>query len=132
MPIRGVRGATQAASDTSEAIRDATRELLLRLVELNDIKADDVASIFFTCTADLTTEYPAITARQLGWVETPLMCGQEMNVPGSLPRCIRVLVHWNTDLEQRQVRHAYLRGAVALRPDLTAANGYRSTKPPEA
>ncbi len=132
MPIRGVRGATVAATDTPEAIRDATRELLQRLVELNGIQPDDVASIFFTCTPDLTTEYPAITARQMGWVETPLMCGQEMNVTGSLPRCIRVLVHWNTELEQRQIRHAYLRAAVALRPDITAANGLRSMKSPEA
>lgn len=118
MPIRGVRGATVAAADTPEAIRDATRELLLRLVELNGLVPDDVASIFFTCTRDLTAEYPASTARQLGWVETPLICGQEMNVPGSLPMCIRVLLHWNTDLPQKQVRHAYLRAATVLRPDI--------------
>ncbi|MBL8092521.1 MAG: chorismate mutase [Anaerolineales bacterium] len=118
MAIRGVRGATVAAADTAEAIRDATRELLARLIELNGLEPEDVASIFFTCTPDITAEYPAMTARQMGWVETPLICGQEMRVPGSLPMCIRVLLHWNTDLPQKLVRHAYLREATALRPDI--------------
>ncbi len=118
MPIRGVRGATVAAADTPEAIREATRELLARLIELNGFEPDDVASIFFTCTPDLTSEYPAVTARQMGWLETPLICGQEMSVPGSLAKCIRILIHWNTDLPQKQVKHVYLRAAVALRPDI--------------
>lgn len=125
MAIRGVRGATVAAANTPEAIRDATRELLGRLIELNDLQPDDVASIFFTCTGDLTAEYPALTARHMGWVETPLICGQEMAVPGSMPLCIRVLLHWNTELPQRDVRHAYLRAAVALRPDIITPDGRR-------
>jgi len=125
MAIRGVRGATVAAANTQEAIRDATRELLGRLIELNDLQPDDIASIFFTCTGDLTAEYPALTARQMGWVETPLICGQEMAVPGSMPLCIRVLLHWNTELAQRDVRHAYLRAAVALRPDINTPDGRR-------
>ncbi len=118
MAIRGVRGAITAEANTPEAIRDATRELLETLAGINGIQADDVASIFFTCTVDLNAEYPAYTARQMGWTETPLMCGQEMDVPGFMARVIRVLIHWNTDRPQGAVRHAYLRGAAALRPDI--------------
>ena len=117
--IRGVRGATVATEDQPEAIYAATRALLEAIVAANPgICPEDLASIFFTVTADLRSAYPALAARQLGWVMTPLMCAQEIPVPGSLQRCIRVLVHWNTALAQSEIHHVYLGQAASLRPDL--------------
>lgn len=118
MFCRGVRGATTVDANTAEAILEATRELLTRIVEANGIAVEDVASAFFTVTGDLTAAFPAQAARQLGWRHVALIDAQEMAVPGSLPRCIRVLVHWNTSVPQAEVRHVYLRGAATLRPDL--------------
>jgi len=117
MAIRGIRGATIATANTPEAIRAATRELLEALVAANDLEADDVASVIFSTTPDLTAEVPARAARELGWVETGIMCLAEMDADGGLPRCIRVLVHWNTERRPDQVRHVYLHAAAALRPD---------------
>jgi chorismate mutase len=117
MPCRGIRGATTAEADTTAAILGATRELLLRLVAANGVAVEDVASAFFTATPDLTAAFPAQAARDLGWQYVALLDAQEIPVPGSLPRCIRVLIHWNTDLPQEGVRHIYLRGAASLRPD---------------
>jgi chorismate mutase len=114
---RGIRGATTVAENTREAILEATRELLLRLIEANEIVVDDVASAIFTTTPDLNAEFPALAARELGWRETALLCGHEMNVPESLPRCIRVLIHWNTSRRASEVVHVYLRDAQSLRPD---------------
>jgi chorismate mutase len=114
---RGIRGAITVADNTREAILEATRELLLRLIEANEIAADDVASAIFTTTPDLDAEFPALAARELGWRDTALLCGHEMNVPGSLPRCIRVLIHWNTSRSASEVVHVYLREAQSLRPD---------------
>ena len=114
---RGVRGATTCGENTREAILEATRELLGQIIRFNDMRPDDVASIFFTTTADLNAEYPALAARQLGWLETALMCGQEMQVPGSLKMVIRVLVHWNTTKRLDEIQHVYIRDAVSLRPD---------------
>lgn len=118
MVCRGVRGATTVDANTAEAILEATRELLTRIVEANGIAVEDVASAFFTVTGDLTAAFPAQAARQLGWRHVALLDAQEMPVPGSLPRCIRVLIHWNTSVPQAEVRHVYLRGAATLRPDL--------------
>ena len=106
-----------AAADTPAAIRAATRELLEALVAANDLHIDEVASVIFSATPDLTAEVPARAAREMGWVETGIMCLAEMEVAGGLPRCIRVLIHWNTDLPPDQVRHVYLHAAVQLRPD---------------
>lgn len=114
---RGVRGATTCDANTRDAILEATRDLLGQIIALNDMRADEVASVFFTTTSDLNAEYPALAARQLGWLETALMCGQEMHVPGSLKMVIRVLVHWNTTKRLDQIQHVYVRGAVSLRPD---------------
>jgi chorismate mutase len=114
---RGVRGATTCGENTREAILEATRELLGQIIALNYMRPDEVASIFFTTTADLNAEYPALAARQLGWLETALMCGQEMQVPGSLKMVIRVLVHWNTTKRLDEIQHVYIRDAVSLRPD---------------
>jgi len=117
MPCRGVRGATNVDENTSEAILKETRRLLALMIHLNGIEPDDVASVIFSTTRDLTAEYPALAARQLGWLDAALMCGHEMDVPGGLPRCVRVLVNWNTDKAPHEVVHVYLRGARRLRPD---------------
>lgn len=125
MPVRGIRGATVAAANTPEAIRSATRELLLALVEANGLAPDDMASVIFTLTPDLTAEAPARAARELGWQETALMCMSEMNATGALERCIRVLVHWNTEVRPDQIRHVYLHAAGQLRPDRAVpSNGH--------
>jgi chorismate mutase len=107
-----------AEANTAEAILSATRELLERIVAENGVAVADVACVWFTATADLDAVYPARAARELGWTLTPLMCAQEMAVVGSLPRCIRVLVLWNTPRSQEQIRHVYLGAAQTLRPDL--------------
>ena len=127
MPIRGIRGATVAAADTSEAIRSATRELLQALIEANRLEPDDVASVIFTTTSDLTAEAPARAARELGWDEAAMLCMAEMSAVGSLPRCIRVLIHWNTDKWPAEISHVYLHAATLLRPDRAArGNGNHS------
>lgn len=118
MPCRGVRGATTVAANTRDEILTATRQLVALMVRRNGIEPCDVASAIFTTTPDLDAEFPALAARQLGWLEVPLLCGHEMAIPGSLPRCIRVLVHWNTDRAQSEIQHVYVREAEKLRPDL--------------
>ena len=118
MPCRGVRGATTAAANTPEAILSATRELLETLVAANDLAPSDLASAIFTMTPDLNAAFPARAARDLGWTEVALLCTHEMEVPGGLPRCIRVLLHWNTDKAASEVTHVYLKEARSLRPDV--------------
>lgn len=114
---RGVRGATTVETDDRLEILKATRQLLALMIRVNKIETDDVASAIFTTTPDLTAEFPALAARQLGWLHVPLLCTHEISVPGSLPRCIRVLVHWNTTLGPTEIRHVYIREAQRLRPD---------------
>ncbi len=116
---RGVRGATTVEHNEREEILTATRQLLALMVRRNQIAREDVASAIFTTTPDLDAEFPALAARQLGWLDVPLLCGHELSVPGSLPRCIRVLVHWNTERTQSEIEHIYIREAVRLRPDLS-------------
>ncbi len=123
MVCRGVRGATTVEANDAEQILGATRALLARIMEVNAIHIEDIASVIFTATADLDAVYPARAAREMGWQHTPLLCMQEMAVVGSLPRCVRVLLHWNTDLAPEQVQHVYLGEARKLRPDLVAARG---------
>jgi chorismate mutase len=115
---RGVRGATTVSSDDRDEILLATRQLLALMIRQNEIETADLASAFFTVTKDLKSEFPALAARQLGWLEVPLLCGYEITVERSLPRCIRVLLHWNTDKTQAEIQHIYLHDAVKLRPDL--------------
>ena len=115
---RGIRGATTVDQDTAPAILAATSELLERIVTLNGVNDEDVASAFFTVTADLRAAFPAQAARSLGWQHVALLDALEIPVPGSLPRCVRVLIHWNTPRPQAEIHHVYLRGAVSLRPDL--------------
>ena len=120
MPVRGIRGATVSADNTPEAILTATRELIEEIAIKNPtLVPEDISSIIFTVTDDLTTTYPAKAARELGWTSTPLMCAVEIPVPGSLSKCIRALLHWNTALPQSSIRHIYLKEAASLRPDLT-------------
>lgn len=118
---RGIRGATTVPENSAEAILEATRELLEHVIRENGLREQDVASVTFSATADLDAVYPAVAARQLGWNSTPLLCVQEMSVVGSLPRCIRILVHWNTNLPKEEIHHVYLHEAWTLRPDLAAA-----------
>ncbi len=116
---RGVRGATTADGNTREDILLATRQLLALMIRQNGIDAADVASIIFTTTVDLNAEFPALAARQLGWLNVALLCTHEVDVPGSLRHCIRVLLHWNTRKAASEIAHVYVKGATALRPDLS-------------
>jgi chorismate mutase len=122
MTIRGIRGATTVIADKPDLILQATRELLEEILSANEgMLPEDVASALFTVTDDLVSTFPAQAARQMGWGLVPMMCAREIPVPGSLQRVIRVLVHWNTELPQKEITHVYLRDAVKLRPDLVAA-----------
>jgi chorismate mutase len=121
MAVRGVRGATTVTRNVKEEILEATKELLTVMVETNEIDAEDLVSAWFTTTPDLYAEFPAVAARQIGWTFVPLMNSHEMSVPGMLPLCIRVLLHWNTDKSIHDIRHAYLREAARLRPDLSSS-----------
>ncbi len=123
--VRGIRGATTVAEDSASAILEATGELVTEIVAENKLRAEDVASALFTVTPDLHAEFPAAAARRMGWTLVPLLNFTEIGVPGRLERCIRVLVHVNTERSQDEMVHVYLREAVALRPDLVS----RSTTP---
>lgn len=115
--VRGVRGATTTVNDRS-AVVGATLELLEHLIRRNDLRSSDVAYVLFTVTPELDAAFPASALRLgLGWEEVPVVCAREIPVPGALPNCIRVLLVWNTSRTQSEVRHAYLHGARALRPD---------------
>lgn len=115
--VRGVRGATTVAANERDMILAATKELLDQVVRLNGMRPADVASVWFTVTPDLDAEFPALAAREIGWTDVPLICGREIPVPAALALCIRILVHWNTDRAQAEVRHVFLHGARALRPE---------------
>ena len=116
--LRGIRGATTVPANTRSAILEAAHELLAEMIARNGVEGEDVASAWFTTTADLNAEFPAVVARQnFGWRDAALMCGHEMDVPGALPSCLRILLHVNTRRVQRQIEHVYLRGATVLRPD---------------
>jgi chorismate mutase len=134
--VRGIRGATTVEADEPVEIVEATRELLVALIEANAIEPERVAGAWFTTTPDLRTEFPAVAARQLGWVDVPLLCGQEMDVPyansRSIPRCVRVLILINTDRSQREVTFIYLRGARAIREDLERARSGQLPQPATA
>lgn len=114
-----MRGATTADSNDGEAILQATRQLLALMIRKNGIQPNDVASAIFSVTNDLDAAFPALAARQLGWLDVPLLCTHEISVPGSLGMCIRVLLHWNTDRPQQEIEHIYVKDAVVLRPELS-------------
>lgn len=117
MTCRGIRGAICVDEDEACDIVQATQTLLREMVDTNSVRTEEIASILFTATPDLDAAYPARGAREMGWTHIPLMCAQEMNVKGSLSRCIRVLLMWNTELSQDQIQHIYLGKARQLRPD---------------
>ncbi len=115
--VRGVRGAITVEANDADKILEATRELLDTIMQVNNMKVDEIASIYLTTTRDLDATYPAFAARQLGWFDLALLCGHEMEVPGGLKKCIRVLIHWNTSKKLDEISHVYLREATSLRPD---------------
>lgn len=119
MSVRGVRGATTAEENSRPSILQATRQLLALMIRQNDIDAGDVASVIFSTTHDLNAEFPALAARQLGWIDVPLLCTNEIEIPASLRKCVRILIHWNTSTPQSEIVHVYLKGAIQLRPDLS-------------
>jgi chorismate mutase len=122
MAVRGVRGATSVPADTREGILEATRELLQEVLRANQIvEFDEIVSILFTTTPDLVSTFPAEAARELGMDQVPLLCASEIAVPGRTPRCVRLLMHLNTDKPSRDIVHVYLREARALRPDIHSA-----------
>ena len=127
--VRGVRGATTVERNTAEAIVEAARELLDEVVRRNEIKTEDVASAWFSTTRDLDAEFPAVAARrELGWDHVALMCSHEIDVPGSLPGCLRLLLHINTQRSQQDLQHIYLRGAKVLRPDVAGQTDPTTTE----
>jgi chorismate mutase len=134
MAVRGIRGATTVDTDTPACIVDATRELLAGIIEQNAIEPDDVAGAWFTTTPDLSSEFPAVAARQLGWVDAALLCGQELDVPfdnpRSIPRCVRVMILLNTERTQQEMHHLYLRGAKAIQEELERARRGDLPQPP--
>ncbi len=118
MAVRAVRGAIQVDADDRQQVLDATTELLQEVLARNALTPDDLISVLFTATPDLRSEFPAYAARQMGITDVPLMCASEIDVPGAMPRVLRLLAHVESDLPRAQVRHVYLRGAAALRTDL--------------
>lgn len=119
MAVRGIRGAVVVADNSKEAITSATRDLLMAALDENGVEPDDIAGIFFTATPDLTADFPAYAVRGLKWPTVPLLCAQEIDVPGALPRVVRILMFVNTTKTPQEIRHLYLGEARQLRPDLT-------------
>ncbi len=128
MRCRGIRGAITVEANTPEAIVEATLELLAEMVRGNGLRVGDVASAFFTTTRDLNAEFPAVAARKMGWNDVALLCGHEIDVPGSLAMCLRILLHVNTEKGADELVHVYMGGAEALRPDRT----HNQNEPEEA
>ncbi|MBX3436559.1 MAG: chorismate mutase [Planctomycetaceae bacterium] len=122
MAVRGIRGATSVQENSAGEILDATRELLEEVLSRNGLtEFEDIVSAIFTTTRDLNASFPAEAARSLGMNAVPLLCASEIDVPHGLPRCIRVLLHVNTERSQKEIVHVYLRDAKQLRPDVTSA-----------
>jgi chorismate mutase len=118
MAVRAVRGATQVEEDDRDQVLAATTELLAEVLHRNGLCNDDLISVVFTATPDLHSEFPAYAARQMGITDVPLLCAAEIDVPGAMPRVLRLLAHVDTDRPRSEMRHVYLRGAAALRTDL--------------
>lgn len=122
MKVRGVRGATTADANDRESVMSATGDLLRTMITQNGIESEDLAAVQFTTSPDLVAEFPAVAAReQLGWKHVPLLNAVEIDRPGAQPLCIRILMFWNTDRAQNEIKHVYLKGAVNLRADLASA-----------
>jgi monofunctional chorismate mutase, gram positive type, clade 1 len=116
--VRGIRGATTVEHNEAKEIREATMELLKMILQENQLCTEDIVSTIFTVTSDLNADFPASSAREIGWQLVPLLCATEIPVPNSLPHCIRVLLHVNTERSQKEIRHVFLRNAASLRKDL--------------
>lgn len=116
--VRGIRGATTVEHNDAAEIREATMELLKMILQENQLCTEDLVSTIFTVTPDLNADFPASSAREIGWQLVPLLCATEIPVPNSLPHCIRVLLHVNTERSQKEIRHIFLRNAASLRKDL--------------
>jgi chorismate mutase len=116
--IRGVRGATTVESNDCKVITERTAELLQRMVAENNLQTEDIGAVIFSSTADINSSFPAVGARSIGWTDVPLFGTQEIDNPSGVPRCIRILILWNTDLSQKSIHHVYLREAVVLRQDI--------------
>ena len=121
MAVRGIRGAVQVPENSAEAISTATKELLRAMVEANGLETESIASAFFTVTTDLNADYPASAARAMGWSQVPLLDAQEIEVPGTMPRVVRVLLHVETARSQAEIQHIYLGAAAKLRKDISGA-----------
>jgi len=122
LKIRGVRGAISAEADTCDAIWAAVDTLMRAIIAANGLEEDDIASILFSTTPDLSACYPATAVRHMGWTKVAMLGFQEMGVPDAVPYCIRVLIHWNTDLPMESIKHIYLGKAEVLRPDWKQAS----------
>jgi chorismate mutase len=118
VPVRAIRGAVQVDSDQREAIIEGTAELVAEVMARNDLVTDDVISVLFTATPDLTSEFPALAARKIGFHDVPLLCAVEIDMPGAMPRVVRLMMHVETGKPRSEIRHVYLRGAKALRLDI--------------
>lgn len=118
MPVRAIRGAIQLDVDEREHLLERTRELVTAVLRANELRTDDLISMLFTCTVDLRSEFPALAARELGLGDVPLLCTVEIDVPGAMPRVVRLMAHAEMDVPRSGVQHVYLRGAEALRRDL--------------
>jgi chorismate mutase len=116
--VRGLRGATTCEENTPEQITEVTQELLVEMLQRNGVSHDDVISVLFTTTPDLTASFPATAARGVGFGDVPLLCASEINVPGAMPLTVRVLIHAYTERDREELRHVYLRKAFSLRDDL--------------
>ncbi|MFD0776164.1 chorismate mutase [Streptomonospora algeriensis] len=118
MAVRAIRGAVQVDADERDQILEATAELVSEVLQRNEMTTDDVISVLFTSTPDLTAEFPALAARKLGFSDVPLICASEIAVPHALPRVVRLMAHIETDRPRAELHHVYLRGAQALRLDI--------------
>jgi chorismate mutase len=118
MTVRAIRGAVQVEADERDSILEGTAELVMQVLARNELTTDDVISVLFTATPDLTAEFPALAARKIGFHDVPLICATEIAVPGAMPRVVRLMAHVDTDRPRSAIQHVYLRGAVALRLDV--------------
>ncbi len=119
MAVRAIRGATQLEEDVRDPMLERVAEMVTDVMEANGLEVDDFISVIFTATSDLVSEFPAYAARRLGFGEIPLICARELEIDGSMPRCVRMMAHVETDLPRADITHVYLHGAAALRSDLT-------------
>src|SRR3984893_13748900 len=130
MTVRAVRGAIQVDSADRDAILEATAELVAEVMSRNDLTTDDMISVLFTSTPDLTAEFPALAARKIGFHEVPWMCAAEIAVPGAMPRVVRLMAHIETDRPRSAIQHVYLRGAAALRLDIAQSGEHGAGRGP--